>query len=318
MWQENIDEVPVGLFLMNNEGEMLRANETFHTLLGYGKEALQGMNFEKILSPGNQFFYYSILYPELHLKGSVEEQYMTFLTAQGTPFPVLFQGRLWKDEKGTKIMGAIMAASQRAEYIKEIRHIHKVLAEALEEKTALYGILEEQKKSLEELNEKLEYLATVDPLTGLWNRRIFMTALEGALEGFLMGRDEFSLCLLDIDHFKRINDTYGHGEGDEVLRGLSKALRTLLPEGHHVARFGGEEFMVMMKGLNEKESKAYMEQFLRDVRDMTFGKDTVTLSGGISTVSIEESTDSLILKADQALYEAKNRGRNKVVHICEI
>ncbi|MFC5402140.1 sensor domain-containing diguanylate cyclase [Cohnella soli] len=152
--------------------------------------------------------------------------------------------------------------------------------------------------------------AGTDPLTGLHNRR----TMDRVLKTWIADGRPFSLLVIDLDHFKQVNDTFGHDIGDEVLKFLADALRRLLWEDRIVCRFGGEEFVVLIpsEGVNETDGDAE--------RIRAFAAGNVTPSGGIITVSIGMATypndsvspEGLFRAADEALYEAKRKGRNRV------
>ena len=126
--------------------------------------------------------------------------------------------------------------------------------------------------------------------------------------------------MLDIDHFKRINDTYGHLCGDEILKGLANLVKSCLRSMYCVARYGGEEFAMLLPETNGPEARQTAERIRRAIEEYTFiGTDDqglhVTVSQGVATypsAGVHER-DDIIAKADEALYEAKNSGRNRVV-----
>ncbi|BEU97028.1 PAS domain-containing protein [Acidovorax sp. DW039] len=163
----------------------------------------------------------------------------------------------------------------------------------------------------------LERLAATDTLTGLANRRAFMARLEAELTHVAHGAPCAMLLMLDLDHFKRVNDTWGHATGDKVLVHLAKLLRgNLLRKEDIAGRLGGEEFAVLLPSTNAQEALAIGERLRQALEQSQVVTDAgevirVTMSIGVSTV-MENSADTLA-RADAALYEAKNTGRNKVV-----
>ncbi|MFN3304613.1 MAG: diguanylate cyclase [Roseateles sp.] len=173
---------------------------------------------------------------------------------------------------------------------------------------------------LQAANAQLEYLATRDPLTGLHNRRSLDARLAEALAldrryGSANGRVH-GLLLLDVDHFERINDQYGHPAGDAVLRQLAQMLQSLVRATDVVARFGGEEFAVLLPELaGPLEAVMTAEKIRAAVAAAEFPEvGRLTLSVGVSLASPDdESVQELIARADTALYEAKRGGRNAVV-----
>jgi diguanylate cyclase (GGDEF)-like protein len=168
------------------------------------------------------------------------------------------------------------------------------------------------------LHQAVERLSVTDGLTGLYNHRTFQERLQAELER--SGRDAapVSLLLLDIDHFKKINDTYGHPFGDKVLKTLSAELKRLARRVDCVARYGGEEFAVILVNTSRRGCRAGAQRVVKAVRDLKIpheGKDfTFTLSIGTATCPDNAATrEELVRCADQALYAAKAGGRNRAV-----
>ncbi|UUX48583.1 diguanylate cyclase [Nisaea acidiphila] len=171
---------------------------------------------------------------------------------------------------------------------------------------------------LEKLNEELERLATTDPLTSAFNRRYFMTKLQDELKRSRRYDRSSSVLMLDIDHFKSINDTYGHDVGDIVLIEMVKVLENEIREFDTLARLGGEEFAILLPETNETSAKVSAVRLLDAVRKITIdagGKPlNFTVSIGCSEFDGDYDTVEAVLKsADLALYEAKHSGRDRVV-----
>lgn len=165
--------------------------------------------------------------------------------------------------------------------------------------------------------ENLKKLATTDDLTGLWNRRYFME--RGVVEVGVMGRTGLPLSLLfiDLDYFKRVNDTYGHMAGDDVLRCVAKMLRSNVRSTDLVARLGGEEFCVLLPNTNIDAAIQLAEKLRTyfDAHSCPVGDEQIrcTISVGVATYTSDKgSFEDLLSKADQACYQAKENGRNCV------
>jgi diguanylate cyclase (GGDEF)-like protein len=161
-------------------------------------------------------------------------------------------------------------------------------------------------------------MATYDTLTGLYNRRYFEERLEVEAQKSFYSGIPISLVMVDIDFFKKVNDTFGHTEGDQVLSKISSLLKTSVRKKDTVARYGGEEFILILPGTGLEESFVIAERIRRLVENTLFevGKAqlNLTLSMGISNFPSHrvKSKEELIKMADQALYDAKRGGRNKV------
>jgi diguanylate cyclase (GGDEF)-like protein len=162
---------------------------------------------------------------------------------------------------------------------------------------------------------EFERLSRTDPLTGLMNRRAFVEVIAAMEEPYV-------LALFDIDRFKMINDTYGHGVGDHVLVNVSHMLRDAFGCQNTVARLGGEEFGVVLHHTSKEETMAAVDRFRETLARRTFEVDgtqiTVTISAGISQGNGRFTYSMLLTNADKALYLAKASGRNRVVHADEV
>ena len=166
---------------------------------------------------------------------------------------------------------------------------------------------------------ELNKMATIDPLTEINNRRTFMHVGEEMFAYAKRYQKVFSVILMDIDFFKKINDTYGHQVGDKVLKAVAKLLKEQLRESDILARYGGEEFIVLVPETDINAALLIAENIRHAVEKIaiTTDKETVrcTLSLGVSQYHQEiTSLDELVNIADQALYRAKHNGRNNVVH----
>jgi diguanylate cyclase (GGDEF)-like protein len=170
--------------------------------------------------------------------------------------------------------------------------------------------------TIEKLHAELAEQAVRDVLTGLYNRRYVMDALPQAMAQAGRNGKPFSLALLDIDHFKRINDRYGHRAGDDVLIHLARLFADHVRAGDTVARYGGEEFVILMPGATAQETEQRVETARAcahtsavDIGDHVLG---VTFSAGIATFTGSQSPAELLNAADEALYRAKRGGRDRV------
>jgi diguanylate cyclase (GGDEF)-like protein len=164
--------------------------------------------------------------------------------------------------------------------------------------------------------QTIEAMARVDPLTGLYNRRHLMDALDLAHKRQARSRQTFSIVMVDIDHFKQINDTHGHLQGDAVLREVAQALQRTLRGCDLCARYGGEEFMLLLEQTRAEEAGVCAERVRLLVQQHAFtGFDaafSVTVSLGVAEFADGETLEQCIARADAALYRAKHGGRNRV------
>jgi two-component system, cell cycle response regulator len=181
---------------------------------------------------------------------------------------------------------------------------------------ALQDELKLRNKQMVDLLTRVEFLAITDSLTGLYNRRFFDNVLKKELtEAKRYGQSVICL-MMDIDHFKQINDTYGHETGDSVLKEVAALLKTIFREADTIARWGGEEFIVMMPHTDIKGAFLPASKLLKAIEDRVFDKipkEHITVSIGLACSGETQNTpDILVNAADLALYEAKRKGRNRI------
>lgn len=158
----------------------------------------------------------------------------------------------------------------------------------------------------------LHQLATRDPLTGLWNRRYFTDIAENILASARRRGTPITLIMMDLDHFKRVNDTFGHDIGDQVIKAAAYAMQSTFRQGDIMARWGGEEFILLLDDSEIKDASAFAERLRTHVSALTFDVDLrITCSQGVAQLHEGESLGSLIKRADDALYLAKKQGRNR-------
>jgi diguanylate cyclase (GGDEF)-like protein len=214
---------------------------------------------------------------------------------------------------GDRVLGTLVAGARRRGVLDdEAMRVLEVLAIA-----AAQSILRAQ------LFEQMERMATTDGLTGLFNHRTFQARADEQLALARRYKRKLSLILTDVDHFKSVNDTYGHPIGDVVLKGVARILQETGRDTDVVARYGGEEFALVMPETDAAGAKVIAERIREKVQATTFdtelGPLKITLSLGVAT--FPESADDkhvLVEKADQCLYFAKHHGRNRSVTVAEM
>ncbi|MGS2720672.1 diguanylate cyclase [Paraglaciecola aestuariivivens] len=174
--------------------------------------------------------------------------------------------------------------------------------------------LEELQKQLLEKNKTLEFLSMRDPLTSMFNRNFMIQRCEQERQHCLRHNHSACLIMLDIDHFKPINDTHGHSVGDAVLKELAQMVMQTVREMDVAARWGGEEFLILCPTSEKKDAMLLAERLNKVVAVQSFESvGQVTCSLGVAEFIPKESFIQWFDRADQALYQAKNNGRNKVV-----
>ena len=222
---------------------------------------------------------------------------------------------------------------QNLNMLEELRTFNAVLEQRVRERTdelaqangKLAGALREiehKNRALVLLNESLNIQATVDPLTGLFNRREFRNRLQSEWGRFKRHQGALSLVILDIDHFKKVNDSYGHDGGDAILEALGALLRAQQRRQDVVCRYGGEEFVILLPDTHLDAALTVAEGLRKRVQGHAFrfkeARPRITISLGIAGAveNNPSSEDEFISLADQALYQAKSEGRNRAV-VCK-
>lgn len=187
-------------------------------------------------------------------------------------------------------------------------------AEIAQEIRQASAMLRARTAALEAANQNLERLAHVDGLTGLQNRLSMNDAMCMEFLRSCRTRSPYAVLFIDIDLFKRINDTYGHDKGDQVLQCMAGVLQSSLRETDFVARYGGEEFLAMLPDTESEEAIAVAEKVRSHIAQHAFSiPDQVTVSIGVAMVSVHDANqEDAVRRADLALYEAKECGRNMV------
>ncbi len=195
----------------------------------------------------------------------------------------------------------------------------QVLAEDVTEKQALEREVTARKEELERLNSELYRASITDPLTGVYNRRFLAERAEEEVSRAGRYGHPLTCLFVDIDHFKRINDNYGHSVGDDVLKSFASLLTRHLRRTDIVGRYGGEEFVVLLTDTDADNAQLTADKLLRLIRGFRFpglpGGVRITASAGVASYSRGrlETVDELFIAADRALYEAKSGGRDRLV-----
>jgi diguanylate cyclase (GGDEF)-like protein len=286
-----------GILVLDNQNRIVDINPAARKLLRTASEAALNLQFGETLSPWPVFL------------SSIRDQWDT---AASHSTPLIDPAHLEitvapvRNRKGMRTGRLIILhdISVRHAAEQEIRRANEMLRAQIEANKAL--------------QEELRELAVRDPLTGLYNRRHMDSTLEDETEQALSTGQSLTVVMIDIDHFKKLNDTYGHKMGDAALQQLGKLLKQRKRTTDIACRFGGEEFLILMPGAGASEGIQLAETIRREFEQLQiqFNGATAqrTLSAGVATFPEDgRDADTLLQAVDMALYAAKNVGRNCVV-----
>lgn len=313
-----LHQQPCGLLTVDETNRIRFINAPLADWLGQDADRLLGAPLDQLLGASARVYYLAQILPSLQQQGHIDEVYLRLKTPGGE-LPVLLNARRRDLARGRAFDLAIMPIHRRHLFEEQLLQARHTAEQAMRHKEQAYreleqarAALEQQQQQLTELNRQLEQLATTDPLTGLYNRRVYERELGLQLSLFQRQHQPFSLVLADIDHFKQINDHHGHDMGDRVLHTVAGELKGQLRDLDWLARVGGEEFAVILPGSDQAAALAVAERLRRHIAALDWPWGQVTISLGLAEVSPNDTQSSLFSRADQALYRAKAQGRNQV------
>lgn len=287
----------IGMALVAPSGQWVKVNNSLTQMLGYTEAHLLSIDFQKITHPSDLTTDLQLL--ESLSQGEIPSYQLEkrYLTASGDYIWILLSVSLVRDDNG-----------EVKYYIAQIQSI--------DERKKMEMELKNQKEALYEANIILERMATEDSLTEIANRRKFMLWFENEITRAERHPVPLSLALADIDFFKAYNDDYGHQEGDFALKSIAKQLSRTLRRQDKIARFGGEEFILLFPETDESGCFLACERLRKSVENLTILRRTVTVSIGAVTCPPVNGQlapfEELLKISDLKLYEAKKAGRNQV------
>jgi diguanylate cyclase (GGDEF)-like protein/PAS domain S-box-containing protein len=317
------ESMPVAMVVADTGRRMILVNRELEQLLGYRREELVGRPVE-MLVPQDARRTHAVNHMA-YLSSPIARQMgvnrdLLAQRADGRLVPVEIVLKPLQTMHGLMVIAAILDISARKALEQQAREANAELERRVKERTAELEHSNRDKQGMLECLERaradLERLSRQDPLTGLANRREF--DVRAALEQQRSERNAMPLCLamLDLDHFKQVNDRFGHAVGDEVLRRISVILRTQCRAIDVVCRHGGEEFALALPHTGMAEAVVICERVRRAVETYPW-QDVhpqlrVTISGGVAMRRSGEEAQHALARADRLLYDAKRLGRNRV------
>lgn len=286
------DVLAEGVFLVDSQGKIIFANPKAIRLMGYRFEEIQGCPIHEIIHKQK---------PDGTL----------YKTEKNPLFVAIKSGENYNNDDGvfTCKSGFLMPVSIACRVVFK--------ADTWDGAVIAFRDITEQKKhlqTLEAINTLLEKQAITDPLTGIYNRIKFNQSLAFEMKRAERYNTPMALIMFDIDHFKKVNDTYGHSAGDNVLKSLTKLVSANIRKIDVFARWGGEEFVIQAPGTSLDDAKKLAEKLRTKIEAYDFIEPkNITASFGISIFQSGDDNITVINRADEALYRAKHGGRNQVV-----
>ncbi len=268
-----------GLYVMNNKGIITFVNATASEILGYPRHELLGQ--------------------EAHTLFHLQENSSSSLS-ECPIFNVLLTNTSYTGEE-------VFRRKDGSSFVAEVSSEPMFKKEKIVSAVTIFRDITKRKK----MEEQLFHLCNVDPLTNAFNRRYFLQILETEVQKSKRYGTQFVLAMGDIDHFKRVNDTFGHEAGDRVLKEIVASIHERIRSVDIFARWGGEEFVLLLANTSLSVAVPLVENILANIRLLDFGEvGGVTISFGVTDHHQEDTIDILLNRADKLLYEAKGAGRN--------
>jgi diguanylate cyclase (GGDEF)-like protein/PAS domain S-box-containing protein len=297
--RNTLDTLAGGVVIVDGKNRIVLANETFQKSCKMEGEKLVGKSLDKFkwrISSAKAPWDTAI---ETRSRCSGETAYLIDASGQERCFVVNATPVFDSSEK---LAGALVSFEDVTTLEQQKRSLIQAVAE-----------IEQSRALIHEQNVRLQELAWKDALTGAWNRRSLFEQLESAWSTYQSNGTSLNCAMLDVDHFKKLNDNHGHAVGDQVLKDVSRVITEAVGNAGVVGRYGGEEFCIIMPGMKIEESIAITERVRVAIMVQLLDPYKVTASFGVSSASFGACTfQEMLEQADQALYGAKHGGRNAV------
>jgi diguanylate cyclase (GGDEF)-like protein len=281
------DDFQSGALVTDKNRKIIYANAYFSDALNWKNENLVGQSSDDLFTYSSKIFCESYLMPLLFHEKKCEEMQLTLLDGNGERIPIIINAKM--DNQG-HIYWSFFNASKRDKLYEEL-----IVA----------------RKELEAQAKALLSMASTDELTGLMNRREINLRAPELIHQAKRYNHSITLLIVDIDHFKKVNDSFGHQEGDRVLRELGQRLQTFGRQTDLIARFGGEEFIMLLPDTGAADANIFTERLHELISEIKVDNIPINVSIGVTINDGNQDLHTLTKQADIALYKAKNDGRNR-------
>lgn len=285
------DLLPCGVFIIDPSCNINYCNAPFASLINIPVERIVNRPFDNWLSNGSKILFQQIVLPSVLNKDQINEVQLNLLNFDKQKVPVIIFAR-WNEACDGNTLFCCFSAIERDK---------------------LLNSLNESKNQLEESNVQLKSLSKTDELTGCFNRRemrLKMTMIRRQMERRKLS---FSVLMLDLDNFKKVNDDYGHAEGDSVLKQVGDLLMDTARFDDAVVRYGGEEFLIILPEADADSAMTAANRIHENMKLVRSKAGKVTISVGVCVASYDSAVSDydIIDMADKALYKSKASGKNK-------
>jgi two-component system, cell cycle response regulator len=318
-----INQLPCPILLTDATGHIIMTNTNLLQLVGGTAEQWQNKLLEDLLPPPSRIFLQTHLWPILYHENLVKEIHMQLYDSQKQRVPVLVNCQRIIRNGQESYYWVFFVAYERSQFEAELLkarseadQMSENLAQANEQLNILHKQLSLYTKEIEVVNRELSEISQTDPLTGLANRRaLHMTVTNWQFHSKV--GIPVSVLLIDVDHFKRVNDEYGHDEGDRVLVELARQLQASIRLNDLVVRYGGEEFIIWLPSVDRTRAEFTAQRVHKHIRQVQVAGKPITVSIGVATSlnTLDPGLlQELITHADKAVYQAKAEGRNRTIH----
>lgn len=319
-----VEAAPFAILVVDAAGRIAFANRGAAELFGYEQGRLRGMAVDDLVPRGRREAHRlarHAFFRNPTERSMVGGPALAAVRSDGSEIPVEVALKPIRYGAERHVLGVVVDVTQRRMLEERVRRAHDELELRIRERTAELDRADAEKErllaDLQLKSRELERLSLEDSLTGLVNRRGLDARLDDACRHALRRRAPLAIAMFDLDRFKNINDEYGHGEGDKVLKQTAELLRRETRAGDVVARYGGEEFVLAFPDTDADGAAAICErirsEFERVVRVTGAPALKPTISAGIASWGEATSAEDLLALADRRLYSAKRAGRNCVV-----
>ncbi len=298
-----LDLMAEGVLLLDRDERVVLANEAFARSCDLSMDQLLGTNASHLpwQVPGSTEAACDLPWVRALNDGSVPDSVALALNQGGEQRIFMVKGAPVRDES-RRVRGAIATFNETTQLERKSQELEDAML-----------LLEKSRDEIRLQNDELRVLAQCDPLTGVSNRRSFMIFAEKVFDDAMASGSPLSCIMVDIDHFKRVNDDHGHQMGDEVIQRVAQALGDAMPDRNSVCRYGGEEFCLLTRELDAALAVELAENMRRTIGAAGFTHIPITVSFGVASLDGRPaSLHQLIERADEALYQSKQQGRNRV------